>query len=354
MQGSSNATIYASESRITNSGNGLHIGSRIVLSGSGTGTKYGVFSSIASGAGGTHYGIYSDAQGSGNYSGYFRGNFYMNDGLASFVSTTDASGTAGSGVLEIGGSMRFDPNEIITNTNLPLLLQWDNNGDLQVDQNTFMVDASVDNVGVRTSSPDYPLSVSGTLNLNEDIASGVALRVNGAEALWYNGTYFSYGFGGIGNYFADNVGIANTAPNAELDVIGDIEYTGTITDVSDRRLKENFKPIDHPLARLRKITGFSYNMKDDPKMKREYGVIAQDVQEVFPEMVSVVDVENGYLGVSYIQLVPVLLEALKEQQIEIETLKNQLKKQNQLEDRLTKIEARLNFQNTSTEISKNK
>ena len=60
-------------------------------------------------------------------------------------------------------------------------------------------------------------------------------------------------------------------------------------------------------------------MKSDPTQTREYGVIAQDVQKVFPEMVKQIDEE--YLGVSYIQLVPVLLEAVKEQQTEIETLK---------------------------------
>ena len=121
-----------------------------------------------------------------------------------------------------------------------------------------------------------------------------------------------------------NVGIGMTSPSVELDVTGDIEYTGTIVDVSDRRLKENFSSIDSVLTKIMKIEGLSYNMIDDSIKTREYGVVAQDVQKVFPAMVKVVDPENGYLGVSYIQLVPVLLEATKAQQAIIEAQKKEI------------------------------
>ncbi|MBU0764989.1 MAG: hypothetical protein KJ607_09160, partial [Bacteroidetes bacterium] len=55
-------------------------------------------------------------------------------------------------------------------------------------------------------------------NLNSGIESGSALYVNDTEALWYNGTYFRWGYGGTANYFADNVGIGNTAPSRRLHV----------------------------------------------------------------------------------------------------------------------------------------
>lgn len=117
-----------------------------------------------------------------------------------------------------------------------------------------------------------------------------------------------------GNLSIGNVGV----PNVALDVFGSIQYTGTITDVSDERLKENLKPIDNALDQISKISAYSYNMKADESKMKEYGVIAQELQKVFPEMVNIVDEENGYLGVSYIQLIPVMLEAMKEQQSIIE------------------------------------
>lgn len=120
-----------------------------------------------------------------------------------------------------------------------------------------------------------------------------------------------------------NVGIRTTVPSVALEVVGSIEYTGTITDVSDERLKDNILPIKNALEKIKTINGVSYNMIDTPD-KREIGVIAQNVQSVLPEAVSVVDPENGYLGVSYPIMIPVLIEAIKEQQKQIEELKSQL------------------------------
>ena len=100
--------------------------------------------------------------------------------------------------------------------------------------------------------------------------------------------------------------------------------TGTITDVSDIRLKDRFLPIPKAIRKLLQIKGYSYHMKEDPDGSREYGVIAQEVEKVFPEMVKVVDPENGYLGVSYIQLVPVLVEAVRGLDAENQELKSAL------------------------------
>jgi hypothetical protein len=54
-----------------------------------------------------------------------------------------------------------------------------------------------------------------------------------------------------------------------------------------------------------------------------WGSIAQNVQKVLPEAVSIIDPENGYLGVSYTSVTPLLIEAVKEQQTQIEYLQNQ-------------------------------
>ncbi|PWK18565.1 tail fiber domain-containing protein [Xanthomarina spongicola] len=145
------------------------------------------------------------------------------------------------------------------------------------------------------------------------------------------------------------VGIGTHTPSVELDVIGSIQYTGTIADVSDERLKENIQDIENALIRVQKINGYSYNMINDKERTIEYGVIAQEVQNVFPEIVVVVDPDKGHLGVSYIQLIPILLEALKEQQEIIEhqnnkinTLAKEYSALKSLESRVEQLESLLN------------
>ncbi len=108
-----------------------------------------------------------------------------------------------------------------------------------------------------------------------------------------------------------NVGIKMSDPSVALDVTGDIEYTGTITDVSDQRLKENITDFGSGLDILKNIDVKNYNMIASPG-KPETGFIAQNVQQYFPSAVSIVDPKNGYMGVSYVSFIPVLTRAIQE------------------------------------------
>lgn len=120
------------------------------------------------------------------------------------------------------------------------------------------------------------------------------------------------------------VGIGGiTDPTAALHVSGNINYTGTITDVSDRRLKDNIRPLKGSLDKLMMLDGFAFEMKGDEKKKTEYGVMAQDVQKVFPELVHEID-KNGHLGVAYDGLIPPIIEAIKELKAENEKLRAEI------------------------------
>jgi len=118
-----------------------------------------------------------------------------------------------------------------------------------------------------------------------------------------------------GDFQADSVTI-----NGDLSVTGDITYVGTLTDISDRRLKENFDTLTKVMHLVERLQAYSYEMKNSESNKREFGLIAQEVQAVFPEMVKTIDHENGYIGVNYLQLIAILIEGLKEQQAFIEEI----------------------------------
>ena len=111
----------------------------------------------------------------------------------------------------------------------------------------------------------------------------------------------------------------------ELKVTGDIGATGDIVAFvsSDERLKNNIKPIEGALDKVSQISGntFDWNEeKQDIYKGKDYGVIAQEINEVMPELVNTR--ENGYLAVKYDKIVPLLIESIKELKKEIEELKS--------------------------------
>lgn len=102
--------------------------------------------------------------------------------------------------------------------------------------------------------------------------------------------------------------------------------TGTLSanelnSLSDRRLKDNIQTIGSALDKVNSLTGVSFTFKNTGK--ESIGLIAQDVNEIVPEVVEHNE-ETDAMTVSYGNLVGLLIEAIKEQQIEINNLKNQL------------------------------
>jgi hypothetical protein len=179
-------------------------------------------------------------------------------------------------------------------------------------------------LGVGVLPSGYKMEVAGKLNLNSGGLSGVALSVDDAEALWYNGSYFSWGFGGSYNYFADKVTIGNSGSYGYALYVQGSSYATGAWYSSDKKFKKSIEPLDNAVERLLKVEGVSYLWKTDEYSDRNFpegrhfGVIAQQVEPYFPEIV--MDAGNGEKSVAYNELIPVLIEAIKEQQ---QTIKKQ-------------------------------
>jgi hypothetical protein len=90
---------------------------------------------------------------------------------------------------------------------------------------------------------------------------------------------------------------------------------------SDRRLKDNIKPIKNALDKISKIGGYEFDWNENQNVHtgHDIGVIAQEIEAVLPEIVTTRD--NGYKAVKYEKLVALLLEAVKEQQSQINELR---------------------------------
>jgi hypothetical protein len=128
------------------------------------------------------------------------------------------------------------------------------------------------------------------------------------------------------------VGMGNSAPTVRLQVAGDI-IANSIAGSSDARFKTNITPIENPLQKVLQLRGvnFDWNKKAFPNRSfsdsRAIGFIAQEVEKVIPEVVQTEKTAEGYKAVQYDKVVALLVEAIKEQQKQINSLKAELKKQ---------------------------
>jgi hypothetical protein len=126
-----------------------------------------------------------------------------------------------------------------------------------------------------------------------------------------------------GAYVSGNLGIGTANPTSRLHIQGDALITGVTTSTdfnsaSDIRLKENIKPIENPIDKILNITGVSFDWKETGKSSM--GVIAQDIEKVLPELVNGEETKT----VNYNGLIGLLIEVVKEQQNQINILKEKL------------------------------
>lgn len=211
---------------------------------------------------------------------------------------------------------------------------------------TKMVIAGNGYVGIGTSSPMGRLDVTTS---STDVNGGIYIKnpdvvlpnptgtFIGMELFAKSGNTFGilgvrtdggYSGGNLAlNPSGGNVGIRKTNPAYPLDVAGDVNiaaasslrFGGTVvctsagcTSSSDRRLKENIQPLENSLEKIVQLQGVQYDYKDKNKFgdRHQIGVIAQDVEEIFPEVV-VTDQSTGLKAVAYDHLIAPLIEALK-------------------------------------------
>ena len=97
---------------------------------------------------------------------------------------------------------------------------------------------------------------------------------------------------------------------------------GNINTPSDERIKKDIVKIENPLEKLKQISGYNFTYKETNKPSS--GVIAQEVQKVMPQLVHT-SADGDTLTVEYGNMVGLLIEAIKEQQAQIEELKEIIK-----------------------------
>ena len=168
-------------------------------------------------------------------------------------------------------------------------------------------------MGYGSYASDYSSLVIGHWNLSGSTVTGSATAVNSANTLFVIGN---------GSQSWSKSDAFKVMANGDTTVSNDLTVGGDIVVSSDARLKANIMSLGSTLAKLLLIDGKTYTMKKNGKQK--IGVLAQDIQKVFPELVTTDD--KDMLAVNYQGLVPVLINALKEQDDKISRLEKLVEK----------------------------
>ncbi|MCK7589764.1 tail fiber domain-containing protein [Subsaxibacter sp. CAU 1640] len=308
------------------SANGTYYGSRneFAAGSTGTGNKFGTYNLIAAGAGGTHYGTYNNVNPGNGWAGYFVGKSYISNKLG-----------IGTGATNPDGYLDVRANNSGTQPNVNLV-----------------------DIGATGSRINFT---------NTNTTNGNVWTLYGSTDNTSSNSVFNVFHTGTGNIIQargdGRVGIMRNPNTNAFEVQGQASKStaGSWIANSDRRLKKDIKPISgaDALDKINQMSGVTYLWNDNktgterPK-NIQYGFIAQELMEVFPEKVSMDNM--GYYQTAYGDYDPIFVEAIKELNSKIETLetenqklKEQLKNYSNLGARLTQLE-----QSTNSQDSQNK
>jgi cytoskeletal protein CcmA (bactofilin family) len=228
----------------------------------------------------------------------------------------DISGnTIAKGNIDISNNLSIGNNKfnVDASGNIKSSGTLDISKNLKIGNTLLTVDYQNKRVGINTTTPEYSLDISGQLVINKGImgptfnnnatfghrdASGTfipsIIQLNSGQTF----------INSLSQYINFNFGNDN---KCKMDSNGNLILNGDIYIYSDGRIKENVTTITSALDKVNEISGITYNMIN--KSRREIGVIAQEVEQVLPE---VIQEEGGLKTVAYSNMIGLLIEALKE------------------------------------------
>ncbi len=240
-----------------------------------------------------------------------------------YTGSYGAGGVGGGGIFKETGSFYATTNNIEITGSLKAT------GDVNFSDNLSI--GLADNTGnkfhVKTATPFPALfeNTSTTTGMGIQFKDGLTTKIisigvkgNDLQLLTDNSVRLQINDDG-------KVGIGRTPGTYKLEVQGDMAATADVIAymASDRRLKDNIKPITNPIEKIKQIGGYTFDWNDNQSTYKgnDVGVIAQEIEDVLPSLVK--DREGGYKGVKYDKIVSLLIEGIKDQQTQIDDLKRQ-------------------------------
>jgi len=286
------------------------------------------------------------------------------------VATLDVNGDT-----HLSGNLDFSAND----KSISLPQENGNNGSLTISAGGVVASSETTfwggNLNLKAGNGNSSASnVGGDVNIYA--GDNLYNSINNGNILFYAGDNQPERMRIDGN--TGNVGIGNTSPSEKLDVSGNarirgvtsgtynaplnITSTGVLTtSTSDIRMKTHVESLDHCLDKVMNLRGVRFNWKEDPDGSKKVGFIAQEVEQVLPEVV-ITNPTDGFKGVNYGEVTSVLVEAVKELRAEKDAEIAALKLQNQdlksaneaMKNMMESMKAEIDRINSYLEISSQK
>jgi hypothetical protein len=242
------------------------------------------------------------------------GSIQAGSGTSPYINYYNYSGIYGAGGSGTAGGLPYYAIERVTGGSQLNVLQVNGNETISGGLN---IQGFLPNSGNNSILTSNDITANGVLQGNGVISVGVT---GGRGFFGYNTTTQSI----VPAFFPNSLNVTGTMTST-----GDISSTGgnvqgvNVIATSDKRTKENIVSVDSALEKLLKLRGVYFYRKDSEK--RSIGVIAQEIEEIIPEVVFTDETPEQMKSVAYGNIVGLLIEAVKEQQEQIEELKRKSK-----------------------------
>jgi len=199
------------------------------------------------------------------------------------------------------------------------------NGVVDADAGITVDNITIDGTEIDLSSGDLTLDVEGDIVLD---ANGGDIKFNddGTAIAEFTNSSTDFVIKSVTNdkdiifKGVDNTA-AITALTLDMSGAGAATFNNDVTAFSDKRLKTDIKDIDNALSKVMKMQGVYYKRNDIDDAREQVGVLAQDIEEVLPQVVLTADDDFKTKSVDYGKICAVLIESIKELKAEIDQLK---------------------------------
>ena len=158
-------------------------------------------------------------------------------------------------------------------------------------------------------------NASGTAN---NLTANIANFISITDDTSTNATRYPIFANGTSGAVVEQVSSTKLFFNPSTGLLTSTDYNSS----SDKRLKKNIKTVENAVEKIQALRGVTFDWKEGSS--KGIGLIAQEVEKIIPDVVT--SDENGYMGIKYTNIIGILVEAIKDQQEQINTLRKQVEK----------------------------